>query len=96
MTSLQNHRVASSTLNPYDDKILVFSFVSHREELKLKYKGANPEERNLFHGTRTEDASQSICFQGFDPRIHSVTGVCLETPFFNFATVNQALRRFQK
>ena len=32
------------------------------------------EERDLFHGTRSEETAKSICFQGFDPRIHAVTG----------------------
>ena len=54
--------------------MIAFLFTSSKAELKLKYKGGHVEERDLFHGTKTEETAKSICFQGFDPRIHAVTG----------------------
>ena len=43
------------------------------------------EEQDLFHGTKTAETAKSICFQGFDPRIHAITGrkrVIVEKPSY--------------
>ena len=40
----------------------------------MKYNGSSVEEKDLFHGTRTEVTAKSICYQGVDPRVNTMTG----------------------